>query len=157
VAVYDGKFVLSAGLVRLTSDFFAFDPSLRNGVYLSVGDVDGDGYGDLVIGAGSGGAPAVRVLSGKTLIAGGGPARALAAPLADFFVNGDSDSRGGVRVATKNVDGDAKADIVTGSGEGQASFVRVYAGKDLRGRAEPAPFQDIDPFGISLTEGVFVG
>jgi hypothetical protein len=97
------------------------------------------------------------VLSGKTLVTGGGPVRALANPIADFFVNGDTESRTGVRVATKDVDGDAKADIVVGSGEGQPSQVRVYAGKTVTGRTEPAPIQDLDPFGLVLTEGVFVG
>ncbi|MFO0797365.1 MAG: VCBS repeat-containing protein [Gemmataceae bacterium] len=157
VALYDGAKVFTAGLVRLTSDFFAFDPSLRNGVFASIGDVDGDGYGDLVLGAGSGGAPAVRVLSGRTLVLGGGPGAALASPISDFFVNGDSSSRTGVRVTTKNVDGDGRSDIITGSGENQPSFMRVYAGSSVRGRSEPAVIQDIDPFGVALTEGVFVG
>ena len=31
----------------IVNDFFAFEQSLRNGVYVSVGDVNGDGYGDL--------------------------------------------------------------------------------------------------------------
>ena len=78
-------------------------------------------------------------------------------PQADFFVNGDTDSRTGIRVATKDVDGDAKADVIVGSGEGQAAQIRVYAGKTVTGRTEPAPLQDLDPFGLVLTEGVFVG
>ncbi|MBN9520913.1 VCBS repeat-containing protein [bacterium] len=157
VALYDGRLVVTGTLSRLTTDFFAFDPSLRNGVFASIGDVDGDGFGDLVIGAGAGGAPAVRVLSGKTLITGGGPGAALAAPIADYFVNGDTDSRSGVRVAVKNVDGDNRADVIAASGEGQPSLIRVYPGANMRRGGEPAPLQDLDPFGVALTEGVFVG
>ncbi len=157
VALYDGRLVLSGTLSRLTTDFFAFDPSLRNGVFAAIGDVDGDGFGDLVIGAGSGGAPAVRILSGKTLITGGGPGAALASPIADYFVNGDADSRTGVRVAVKNVDGDSRADVIAASGEGQPSLIRVYPGANMSRGGEPAPVQDIDPFGVALTEGVFVG
>ena len=58
VAVYDGATVLSGAPAELVNDFFAFPGpdavSLRNGVYAAVGDLNGDGFGDLVFGAGPG-------------------------------------------------------------------------------------------------------
>jgi len=81
---------------------------------------------------------------------------AIAAPISNFFVAGDAISRGGVRVAVKNVDGDNRADIVTGSGEDQFSLIRVYRGFSV-GKGEPTVFQDLDPFGTVLSDGVFVG
>jgi hypothetical protein len=61
-----------------------------------------------------------------------------------------------VRVAAANADGDKMADLVVGSGEGLASDVRVYLGKDVTTPGD-APHQDLDPFGQPLPGGVFVG
>jgi hypothetical protein len=159
VALFDGKTVFGTP-TRLVGDFFAFDGpdavTLRNGVFVAIGDLDGDGFGDLIFGGGPGGGPRVLAVSGKTLVASG-IAGAQAAPLLNFFVAGDSTDRGGVRVAATNADGDNKADLVVGSGEGLPSRVRVYLGKNISGSTEPATVQDIDPFGQTLAGGVFVG
>ena len=84
-------------------------------------------------------------------------AGAQAAPIGNFFVAGETSNNGGVRVASKDTDGDAKAEVIAGSGEGRPSRVRVYFGKTFGTAAEPTGFQDIDPFGATLTGGVFVG
>jgi len=130
--------------------------TLRNGEFLALGDVDGDGRADLILGGGPGGAPRVFILSGAK-IAAGDVAGAQAAPLANFFVAGETNNNGGVRVSAKDADGDAKADVVVGSGEGRPSRVRVYLGKNFAGGGEPATFQDFDPFAATLAGGVFVG
>ena len=63
-----------------------------------------------------------------------------------------------MRVATKDADGDAKADLVAGSGEGDPAGVRVYLGKNFTSSAEPTTFQDVPVFGgVTLAGGVFVG
>jgi hypothetical protein len=71
-------------------------------------------------------------------------------PLANFYA-GSTASRGGARVAVKDLDGDAKADVVAGAGAGAGSRVTGYYGKDLGGEA----------FGFDAfpgqTAGVFVG
>ena len=78
--------------------------------------------------------------------------------MANFFVAGNDTDRGGVRVATKDADGDNRADVVAGSGEGSPANARVYLGKDFTGTAEPTTFQDLSVFGgVPLTGGVFVG
>ena len=41
--------------VSAFSDFFAFAPSLRGGAYVTLGDVDGDGTDEIILGAGDGG------------------------------------------------------------------------------------------------------
>ena len=81
---------------------------------------------------------------------------AQSAPIANFFVAGETTNFGGVRVAAKDADGDTKAEVIAGSGEGRPSRVRVYSGKAFGG-GEPSAFQDIDPFGATLAGGVFVG
>jgi hypothetical protein len=65
VTVFDGR----TGTPANTSSFFAFDNSFRGGVFVSAGDLDGDGVADVVTGAGPEGGPRVNVISGT----GGGP------------------------------------------------------------------------------------
>jgi hypothetical protein len=118
---------------------------------------DPDGFGDLTFGAGPGGGPEIRIASGRTLLTQGSDF-ALSHPIADYFLAGDLNNRGGVRVAVKDADGDDRADVVAGTGGNQASFARVYLGKDFVSVAEPTAFQDLDPFGGAvLADGVYVG
>jgi hypothetical protein len=162
IVVLNGQRVLSvsnftADTDKLVPDFFAFSPELRNGAYVAVGDVNADGFGDLVFGAGPGGGPEIRVVSGQQLLTVGSET-ALANPIADFFLAGDLNNRGGVRVAVTDVDDDGRADVVAGTGGGQASFARVYLGKDFVSVAEPTTFQDLDPFASAvLDDGIYVG
>lgn len=146
---------------RLVGDFFAFAGTdavtLRNGVFVAAGDVDGDGSADLIFGGGPGGAPRVFILSGA-LISAGEVAAAQNSPIANFFVANNSSDRGGVRVAAKNADGDARADVATGSGEASPGRVRVYLGSNFTGTGEPATFQDLGVAGgQAVLDGVFVG
>jgi hypothetical protein len=64
---------------------------------VAAGDLDGDGFADLVAGGGPGGGPRVTAFAGRELVASGG-----AETLADFFA-GDPADRGGVRVAVGGV------------------------------------------------------
>ena len=142
------------------NDFFAFDDAIsRNGTYLAIGDVDGDGFGDLVFGIAAGESqPLVKVVSGQALIQPGGNVSAVDGPFSQF-VFGDPNSRGGVRVGTLDADGDSKADVIVGSGEGQPARALVYLGTDFTaGGGEPGTFEDVNVFdGAALTDGVFVG
>jgi len=149
VAVYDGPTVLSGTPTRLVNDFFAFEDTLRNGAYVAVGDLNGDGFGDLVFGAGPGGAPRVLAVSGQALLTQGSTA-ALAAPLANFF-GGDPANRAGIRVAVKDLDGDGRADFLTGGGSG--TTVAAYDGQDLTVLFTLS--SGSDPLGAF--NGVFVG
>lgn len=112
VKVFDG------GDGSETRSFFAYAPSFGGGVWVASGDVDGDGYDDIITGAGAGGGPHVRVVSGQT----GGE-------LASFYAFSTS-FRGGVQVAAGDVNGDGMADIITGAGPGGWPLVRVFDGAD---------------------------
>jgi glucose/arabinose dehydrogenase len=118
VAGWDGRNLLQGQFVRTFADFFAFDPALRNGVYVSLGDTNADGRDDLILGAGFDGGPAVRVLFGTPAGFTG------AGPETQFFV-GDPNGRSGVRVLARDLDGDGRAEIVTSTGENQPGVVTV--------------------------------
>ncbi|MFO0802787.1 MAG: hypothetical protein U0791_06640 [Gemmataceae bacterium] len=156
IALFDGATIYSTR-GKLVGDFFAFDTSLRNGAYVTIGDVNGDGFADLYFGAGPGGSPRVLGISGQVVTTAGTTA-ALGNPLSSFFLAGNSSNRGGVRVATTDADGDSRADVIAGTGEGLASFARVYFGSTFTTNGEPANFQDLNPFSSAvLANGIFVG
>lgn len=156
VALYNGRSVLGARPSAMVSDFFAFEQTLRNGVYVSIGDVNGDGFGDLVFGAGPGGSPRVFTISGQRLLTVG-VVSALNSPLSNFLVSGFEADRGGIRVSTSDVDGDNRAEVAVGTGEGSASRVRVYLGSTFSG-AEPRTYQELNPYlSLDLLDGTFVG
>jgi uncharacterized protein (TIGR03118 family) len=159
VALFNGTTVLtSATPTKLVNDFFAFPgpdaTTLRNGVFVTAGDFDGDGFADLAFGGGPGGGPRVLVVSGKTLTQTGIDA-ADGSPIANFFAF-DGTQRGGVRLATKEGDGDTMRELVVGTGEGLSPEVKVYPGSTLRGGSPPGvsttPFTD-----AAEPSGIFVG
>src|SRR5262249_35272857 len=58
--------VFEAGGTQVAS-FFAFYPAFPGGVRVAVGDVNGDGVPDLIVAAGPGGGPHVKIIDGTKL------------------------------------------------------------------------------------------
>jgi hypothetical protein len=118
--------------------FFPYDPGFTGGVFVASGDVNGDGRADIITAPGAGGGPNVRVFSGAT----GG--------VLSSFLAYDPAFTGGVTVAAGDINGDGRADIVTGPGAGGGPLVRVFDGPSS---ALINSFFAYDP---SFTGGVFV-
>ncbi|WP_149111108.1 FG-GAP repeat domain-containing protein [Limnoglobus roseus] len=147
VAGFDGT-SLTGTPKKLFGDFFAFEQALRNGIFVTAGDVNGDGYADLIAGGGPGGGPRVLAFDGKSLLTN------QYVTLANFF-GGNVDSRGGIRLAVKDLDGDAKADLVVGAGAGAGSHVTAYLGKNISAAGTPPPAFEFDA--DQSQGGVYVG
>lgn len=102
----------SPGLMK-QSEFKAFEDAFVNGGNLASGDVDGDGSMELIVGAGPGRSPDVRIFheDGSSV----GSFRAYP----EWF-------RGGVRVAVGDLDGDGRSEIVTSPGPGIEPQVNIF-------------------------------
>ena len=149
VAAFNGVGITSPNPVKLFGDLFVFEDSLRNGAYVSAGDIDGDGKAELIAGAGPGGAPRVSMFSGAQLLANS------KVEIVTFFA-GDINNRGGVRMAARDLDRDNLADLVVGSGTGAGSRVTGYLGKNLQAGNTSSPAFAFDAF-PGFAGGVFVG
>jgi hypothetical protein len=104
------------GSVRFS--FLAFDAGFTGGVTVATGDVNGDGIDDIIVGAGPGGGPNVKVFDGAT------------SHLIQSFMAFDPKFTGGVNVAAGDVNGDGMADIICGAGAGGGPQVAVYDGRN---------------------------
>ena len=121
------------------ASFFAYDPGFAGGVTVAGGDVNGDSHADIITGAGAGGGPHVKVFDGLT-----------GQTIASFFAY-DPGFAGGVTVAGGDVNGDGRADIITGAGPGGGPHLKVFDGRTLQLLAS---FFAFDP---NQTTGLFVG
>lgn len=160
IQIWDGQGLAGgASPTDSLANFFAFEDTLRNGCFVTVGDVNGDGFADLIFGGGPGGGPRVRIADGAALLAAGGFGTldnpAVAGLTIGNFISGDGNSRGGVRVAIANLDGDNRADVLTGGGDGQPARVIAYAGISALGTTSPPSLLDEVIFGSM--DGVYVG
>jgi hypothetical protein len=154
VAGFDGKSLLAnlnAGqrLTRLFGDFFVFEQALRNGAFVALGDITGDGKADLIAGGGPGGGPRVTVFDGQSLLSNQYVQKA------NFFA-GNANNRGGVRVAARDLGQDGLAEIIIGDGPEGEGALRVYLGSDFASNPSPAVLYTVPVF-PNNPGGVFVG
>jgi hypothetical protein len=122
VAVFDGKALLAGKATPLIPDFPVLDTSYRFGVRPAVGDVNGDGMGDVVAASAPGDPPRLQAFSGAALVGGN------ISPFADLLPFGKNAGTGGLNVAVGDLTGDGKAEIVVGGGAGVGPRVRVLDG-----------------------------
>jgi hypothetical protein len=152
VATYSGADLRGGVATRLYGDFNPF-PGYWGAVNAAVGDMDGDGYGELVVSLDRGGPAHVKVWSGA-LIASGAYIGYLP-PSASFYAFPPSDPSG-ARVAVRDLDGDGRAELVVASGSRGNSQARVlsYAQAAAGGAGAPSSY----PLGTASSfDGVYAG
>jgi hypothetical protein len=134
VVVFDG-----ANFSHVLDNFQAYGPFFAGGVYVAAGDDNGDGKADIITGAGAGGGPNVVVFSGVD----GSVLQNFLAYTATFT--------GGVRVAAADVNGDGRAEIITGAGPSGGPQVNIFANPGA------ATLDAFFAYNSAFMDGVFVG
>jgi len=144
-------------LSQIMFDRHVFEMSFNGGVNLAVGDVDGDGFADIIVGRGRG-APQVRVFSGHQNI-----------EIANFYVNdvvapnqqSNVGGQQGVRVGVGDFNGDGLEDVFTSRGRGSRTTLRTFriAAIFPDGSVSRA-FDQLDlrnPYTTEAVNGLFIG
>jgi len=98
---------------RKQANFFAYSDQFRGGSSVAYGDIDGDGQAEIVTGAGTGGGPHIRVFKED------------GREIANFFPFHAS-YRGGIEVATGDIDGDGRDEIAVSQASGGQAWIKVY-------------------------------
>lgn len=137
-------FNLISGRPVEIASFFAFEPNFMGGVYVASGDINGDGFDDIIIGAGAGGGPRVKVIRGSS-----GYSMNSAIPLMDIFAY-DPSFTGGVRVAAGNRDNVAGEEVITAAGYGGGPNIRSFS-------AVGQVIDNFFAFNPNINTGIFVG
>jgi hypothetical protein len=121
--------VFNADGVLINPGFFAYDEAFRGGVNITIGDLNNDGWYEIIAGAGVGGGPHIRVFNKHGEVINPG-----------FFAF-DEYFRGGVNVSAGDINGDGIDEIIAGPGYGGAPEVRVF---DKDGNWQTTPFYAFD-------------
>ncbi|MBL8794479.1 MAG: FG-GAP repeat protein [Planctomycetia bacterium] len=126
----------------------AFGSTFKGGVTVAVGDINKDGYAEVVAGTGPGAKAAVRVFDGKKITDA-------AATALVRTVNPFSTFNKGVFVTVGDFNGDGFRDIIVGAGAGTTPRVYVYSGADVYTKA-PARLAAITTYATTFRGGVRV-
>jgi hypothetical protein len=139
VQVYNGA-TLRTGFnpsASLLADFFAFESSQRGGVTVAAGRFFGTSFDEVVVGAGPGGGPRVRILDGQQILQQG---RSFTSNLpndtvANFFAF-EPTLRTGINVAANPVTQTLSlySDLIVAPGAGGGPRVRVLSGFQIAGQ-----------------------
>jgi len=136
-------FDLRGGQPVTIASFFAFEPTFMGGVYVATGDINADGYADIIVGAGQTGGPRVKVFNGAA-----GYAINTIAPAMDFFAY-DPSFTGGVTVSAGNRDTQPGDEVITGAGVGGGPNIRSF-------NAAGQLLDNFFAFSTSITSGIFI-
>ena len=112
--------VIDGVSLKQISSFFAYASTFRGGIYISAGDLNGDGVEEIVTGAGATGGPHVQSFNAFGVKAFTG------------FYAYATNYTGGVTVATGDLNGDNIDEIITGAATNGGSNVRSFSANGVR-------------------------
>jgi hypothetical protein len=148
VRIFDGQTLVNSGTASMIGEFDAYNPLYFGGVFVSAGDVNGDGVPDIVTGTNGNGGPEAKAFSGTSVL--GNPTPTI---VDDFFAYAPA-FNGGARLAVLDLSGDAE--IITGAGPGGSPQVRIFGGgtgTQLTGNT----IDNFNAFEATFSGGVYVG
>jgi len=97
------------------STFYPYDKNYNQGINMAIDDLDNNGTIEIITGTENGGGPHIRIFNsdGKLINPG-------------FFAYAEN-YRGGVNIATGDLDGNGTREIIAGAGVGGGPHVRVFS------------------------------
>ena len=149
VVVY--KLTASGAVGAFVEGFYAYDPGFSGGVYVAAADVNDDGRAELITGAGYTGGPHVKIYSDTNHDGRVGD------NTVDSFYAYAAGFTGGVRVAAGDLNGDGRAEVITGAGPGGSPHVRVLTDTNHNLKvSDDAAISDYYAYDSGFKGGVYV-
>lgn len=139
IRVFDGATGLQVAA------FLAYDARFDGGASVAIGDIDGDGTGDIITGAGPSGGPHVRAFQGGTY------------EILQDFLAYEASFRGGISVASADFNQNGQWDIVTGAGSDGGAHVRVFLDGNVSQPSEYIVQSAAYRGGVNVAAGNFHG
>ncbi|QGJ69927.1 Hypothetical protein PBC10988_16160 [Planctomycetales bacterium 10988] len=124
------------------NNFYAYAANITVGVFVAVGDVNDDGFDDIITSPDASGGPHIKVFSGQD-----------GSVITEFYAYA-SNITVGVRVAAGDVDGDGTAEVITAPGPGGGPHVRVFSG--TTGMQMSGAATNFYAYASNVTTGLFV-
>ncbi|QJX00335.1 FG-GAP-like repeat-containing protein [Frigoriglobus tundricola] len=150
IATYSGA-ALAHGVASELFPVFFPAPGSAVGLNVAVGNLENNGYDDLIVSFETGGPGVVAIWSGKVLSQNPNtPASQL--PLAALFVAAPGNS--GARVATADVYGSGVDQLIVGSGDPSNSLVRLFTFAQAQAGGAGSAYSY--PLGATTVNGVYI-
>ncbi len=105
-----------------------FEASFTGGVFLAIGDINGDGTPELIVSADRSGGPILVVYDGRRVASGRSGSDA---ELIRFYGIDDSNFRGGAHVTVADINGDGLAEIIVSAGFLGGPRITIWDGRSI--------------------------